>query len=94
MSNQHPSKPFVKGDPRIWRKGRPKSFDTLRPVMIDGHIATAAELILREWAMSKEQKKQAAFIEYAYGKVPTNVNLSGQVDSKVILNWDENVDPD
>ena len=57
-------KPFVKGDPRINRKGRPKSFDQLRslaqqiahevakaggePVIIDGHSVTVAEAIMRQ----------------------------------------------
>jgi hypothetical protein len=30
MSNPNPKNQFVKGDPRIWRKGRPRSFDALR----------------------------------------------------------------
>jgi hypothetical protein len=30
MANPSPSKPFAKGDKRINRKGRPKTFDALR----------------------------------------------------------------
>ena len=93
MANPHPSKPFVKGDPRINRKGRPKSFDALRElarqiahekakikgetVVIDGHSVTVAEMIMRQWAQSKNPKLQQQFIEVAFGKVPNPVELSG-----------------
>ncbi len=86
-------KPFVKGDPRINRKGRPRSFDALRElaqeiahetakaggadVVIEGHRATVAEMILRQWAMSKNPQLQRAFIEVAFGKVPDNVTVDG-----------------
>ena len=56
-----PGGPFRKGDPRINRKGRPKSFDQLRslaqeiaheaakqgnqPVVIDGHTVTVTEAL-------------------------------------------------
>lgn len=94
--------PFVKGDPRINRKGRPKSFDALRelaqqiaheeartagkngqpgePLIIDGHIATVAEMIMRQWATSKDPRLVQAFIAYAFGKVPENVNLTLDLD--------------
>jgi hypothetical protein len=85
--------PFVKGDPRINRNGRPKSFDALRklvqsvgneiakdkdgnPIVIDGHVATVAEMIVRSWA--KDNKHQVNFIEYGYGKVPNPVELTGK----------------
>ena len=90
-------KPFVKGDPRINRKGRPKSFDGLRslaqeiaheaakqskeqggqPVVIDGHVVTITEAIMRSWAMSKDPRLQQKFIEVAYGQVPSVTRLEG-----------------
>lgn len=86
-------KPFVKGDPRINRKGRPKSFDALRelaqsisheaalkagePLVIDGHTVTVAEAIMRQWAQSKDPRLQMAFVEYAYGKAPVQTQVTG-----------------
>jgi hypothetical protein len=76
----------VKGDPRINRKGRPKSFDALRAlaqeiaheptnVVIEGHKVTVAEAILRQWAQSKNPQLVKSFIEIAFGKVPDNLNV-------------------
>ena len=90
-------KGFVKGDPRINPKGRPKSFDGLRslaqeiaheaakqskeqggqPVVIDGHVVTITEAIMRSWAMSKDPRLQQKFIEVAYGQVPSVTRLDG-----------------
>ena len=88
------SKPFVKGDPRINRKGRPKSFDALRTlaqdiahekakaggntVVIDGHSVTVAEAILRQMAQSKNPAERARFLEIAFGKVSQAVEVSGK----------------
>ena len=83
-------KPFVKGDPRINRKGRPKSFDALRelaqqiahePVMIGDKKITVTEAILRQWAQSKNPQLQKGFLEIAYGKVPDDVNV--KVDQRI-----------
>ena len=69
-------KGFTKGDPRINRNGRPKSFDQLRAlaqqiahetakaggntVVIEGHAVTVAEAVIRQWFQSKEFAKQKA----------------------------------
>ncbi len=80
-------KPFTKGDKRINRKGRPKSFDAARALAQSiaheevtnskGDTVTVTEAILRQWAASKDPRLQMYFFEVAYGKVPTtsNVNL-------------------
>ena len=91
-NNPSPANRFTKGDPRINRKGRPKSFDALRelaqqiaheealsngnPVVINGHVATVAEMILRQWAASKNPQLVKAFIEIAFGKVPDKVDIT------------------
>lgn len=103
MSNPNPSPEnrFKKGDPRIWRHGRPKSFDALRElaqeiahetaqaggqdVVVNGHKVTVSEAILRQWAMSKNPQLQRAFIEVAFGKVPDVTKLIGADDKEILL---------
>ena len=84
---------FKKGDPRINRKGRPKSFDAMRElarqiahevaiskgecVVINGKKVTVTEMILRQWASSKNPQLQRAFLEIAYGKVPDKHEHTG-----------------
>jgi hypothetical protein len=80
-------KPFVAGDPRINRRGRPKNFDTFRELAQaiahektagdNGKAITIVESILRSWAKSKEPALQKAFIEYASGKVPDKIETTG-----------------
>jgi hypothetical protein len=76
-------KGFVKGDPRINRRGRPKYFDQFRKMAQqilhekvlgpDGNMITRVEALLRSWLRSKNPLLQRALIEYAFGKVPDKV---------------------
>lgn len=71
---------FKKGDPRINRKGRPKSFDALRDLAVkiaqepikDGATVTVIEAMLRRMAAEDPTK----FIEIAYGKVPNPIDIT------------------
>ena len=103
-------KGFVKGDPRINRKGRPKSFDALRelaqsiahetatsdkqPIVINGHTATVAEMILRQWAASKNPQLARAFIEIAFGKVPDALDITSGGKPLLKVLWDDANDTD
>ncbi len=66
------------------------------PLVIDGHIATVAEMVLRTWATSKNAQLQQAFIQYAYGKVPERQEHTGADGEplKVVLDWGDNADAD
>jgi hypothetical protein len=78
---------FTKGDPRINRKGRPKSFDQLRALaqqiaherIAEGSTVTAAEAILRKLAHDNPER----FIEIAFGKVPDVQQHEGKVKIQV-----------
>ena len=50
-----------------------------KPVVIDGHIVTVAEGILRKWSRSNDPKLQIAFIEVAYGKTPTQTEITEHI---------------
>ena len=105
MANPKPSNSFKKGDPRINRKGRPRSFDALRElaqqiaheeaktggaqIVIGGHVVTVAEAILRSWAASKDARLQQAFIEVAFGKTPTRTEITGADGGGIVIDWGE-----
>jgi hypothetical protein len=91
-------KGFVKGDPRINRRGRPRSFDTLRKlaIKIAGEMADEEEVtrvvkMLREMARSDNPSDRALFLAYAFGKPKDEIELSGKVESIIKK---VNVDPD
>lgn len=80
-------KPFVKGDKRINRKGRPKSFDALRKLAqsiaaeelqsTDGDVITRIEALLRVMSTSRNPADRKTFLEYAFGKPKDEVELNG-----------------
>lgn len=89
--NRPPPAPgqFKKGDPRINRKGRPKSFDALRrlaqqiacEVVKDPDLdapVSRVEQMLREMSGSGDARKLVPFLEIAYGKVPAPVEVTGK----------------
>ncbi len=88
--------PFVPGDPRINRKGRPRTVDAVRKMAqaiareecIDQEEAySTIELILRDWSKSKIFEKQLAFVQYAFGKAPDEMLSEGR-DVTIVVNWD------
>ena len=94
-------KPFKKDDPRINRKGRPKSLDALRKLaqqiatedvkqngqilVIDGHKVTVIEAVMRALASSKNPRDRELFLKYAYGTPPATVEVSGKDGGPLVL---------
>lgn len=90
-------KPFKKGDERINRGGRPRSFDAARAIArrIAEEMVTVsgaggksvemsrAEVIFRQWAQSKNPISQQNFIYAAFGKVPDEIVINPE--SRIIL---------
>ena len=55
------------------------------PAILNGKQVTTVELILRSWAQSQDPRKQLAFIEYAYGKVPQQTEVTGKDGGPVVI---------
>lgn len=88
-------RPFVKGDPRINRNGRPRNFDEVRALAQqiahkkekNGREAIAN--VLEEWRDSPEPALQKAFVEYAFGKVPDKIEATGlENKTTLVLHFD------
>ena len=94
--------PFVKGDVRINRKGRPKGFDGWRALckQILNEVATnkQGEPIIVDGHLvtnaemiariwASDRKLQQAIIEGAYGKVPQQVDLTVKKPVEFIVKY-------
>lgn len=89
VSNRHRGQ-FVKGDPRINRKGRPRSFAALRKLAIkiatEGtpEDVTTIEKILRDWSKSRVPSDRYRFVETAYGKIPDQLDITTGGDKIIV----------
>ena len=104
MANPNPKTdhltPFKKGDKRINRGGRPKSFDKLRKLAIKIAAEEAAntgmsrvQLMLTAMASSKNPSDRKLFLEYAYGKVKEQVDVTS-AGEKLNIIVKVGIDPD
>lgn len=93
MANEQNLKPFTKGDKRINRNGRPTGFKGLRKLAtaiaregLGESNLTTIEAILRKWASGKDGfAAQARFVEIAYGKVPDQIELKGDMAIRPVV---------
>jgi len=93
MANPTGKGGFKEHKDHIWRGGRPKGMHGLRelarkianetamrdgrPIVVDKHQISNAEMIFRQWALSGNYSKQLAFIEYAFGKLADKTEIGG-----------------
>ena len=91
---------FTKGDPRINRNGRPKSFDALRKLaqQLSSEVAKDREgnEIIRDghkvtiaelvlFQMASSPKQRKEFLEIAFGKVPNEISLGNKDKEGIII---------
>src|SRR5574340_139361 len=77
---------FKKGDKRINRKGRPRSFDALRKLAQavlaeaietgDGEAVTRIEAMLKLMSSSRNPADRKTLLEYAYGKPKEEIDVT------------------
>jgi hypothetical protein len=98
-------RPFVKNDPRINRRGTPRSFDQLRKlaqsigaelvVDSEGRKLTVAEAVLRKLASSGDAQANRIFLEYGFGRVPDKIETTGlENKTTLILHYGHEKDPE
>ena len=98
MNKQDNLIPFVKGDKRINRKGRPKTFDKLRALAVEiaGEQAgetklTRVQLMLKAMASSKNPRDREIFLAYAYGKPKDSLDITSGGEKLIVK---VGIDPD
>jgi hypothetical protein len=61
------------------------------PLVIDDHVVTNIEAVMRSWMKSKSPALQQKFVEYAYGKVPDLQEITGKngaaQETKIIIEY-------
>lgn len=70
-----------------------------QPLVINDHIVTKVEGVLRAWSVSKDPRLQMAFMEIAFGKVPNVTKVTGAgggpVQTEVVIRYaDADDNPD
>jgi hypothetical protein len=61
-------------------------------VVVNGHVVTVTEMILRSWAFSKNPTLQVAFMEWAYGKPSAKLEVGSPGDFDRLIDMAEDVD--
>lgn len=103
MANPGNLKPFVKGDKRINRNGRPKSFDQLRKLAQrilseaieenDTYKITRIEKMLKSMADGRSSADRQTVLAYAYGKPKETVEVQQDAKVKVEIEYIEDPAP-
>lgn len=87
MTNKKPPKPFVKGDPRINRKGRPKVGQTFAEYVrsfMEAEDEAKGTIVAEMMEIAVKKARQGRFqfweqlVNRAYGKVPDKVEMNTQ----------------